>query len=77
MAHIIQDCGAWPFFLPPYSPDLNPIKMAFARLKQLLRQQDTRAIEALLQTVGDICRRFKQTECWNVFRHAGYTSDFT
>jgi transposase len=45
VTQIIQDCGAWPLFLPPYSPDLNPIEMAFAKLKELLRKQGARTIE--------------------------------
>ena len=39
VTELIQDCGAWPLFLPPYSPDLNPIEMAFAKLKELLRKK--------------------------------------
>ncbi len=39
VTELIQDCGAWPLFLPPYSPDLNPIELAFAKLKELLRKK--------------------------------------
>ena len=42
VTELIQDCGAWPLFLPPYSPDLNPIERAFAKLKELLRKRGAR-----------------------------------
>lgn len=71
----IRDRGAWPLFLPPYSPDLNPIEMAFAKLKELLRKANARTIEALWKAIGDICDLFNQTECWNYFVKAGYASD--
>ena len=74
---LIQDCGAWPLFLPPYSPDLNPIELAFAKLKELLRKQGARTIEALSRTIGDICALFSPQECWSFFRHDGYASDLT
>ena len=77
MTELIQDCGAWPLFLPPYSPDLNPIELAFAKLKELLRKQGARTIEALWQAIGDICHLFTAKECWNFFRHDGYVTDFT
>ena len=77
VTQIIQDCGAWPLFLPPYSPDLSPIEMAFAKLKERLRKQGARTIEAVWQAIGNICHLFKPTECWNFFRHAGYATDFT
>jgi transposase len=74
---LIHDCGAWPLFLPPYSPDLNPIELAFAKLKELLRKRGARTIEALWQAIGDICDLFTPKECWNFFRHNGYVSEFT
>ena len=61
--------------LGPYSPDLNPIELAFAKLKELLRKQGARTIEALWQSIGDICALFSPQECWNFFRHDGYASD--
>jgi transposase len=73
---LIQDCGAWLLFLPPYSPDLNPIELAFSKLKELLRKHGARTIEALWQAIGDICDLFSPQECWNFFRHDGYASDF-
>jgi len=59
-------------FLPPYSPDLNPIEQAFAKLKTLLREKAVRTIDQLWQTIGDICHLFSPTECQNYFKAAGY-----
>ena len=50
--------GAWLLFLPPYSPDLNPIEMAFAKLKALLRARAIRTIDALWRAIGEICDVF-------------------
>src|SRR3954453_21497509 len=61
-------------FLPQYSPDLNPIEMAFAKIKALLRKAATRTFEALWAAVGDICALFSPDECWNFFKEAGYAS---
>ena len=60
------------FYLPPYSPDINPIEMAFAKLKALLRQNPARTIAALVERIGDILDRFHPTECANFFNAAGY-----
>ena len=68
----IRSQGAWVLFLPPYSPDLNPIEMAFAKLKAHLRARAIRTIEALWQAIGDICDLFTQAECQNYFGAAGY-----
>lgn len=62
------------YFLPPYSPDLNPIEQAFAKLKALLRQAAERSIEALGQTIGRLLDRFTPQECENYFETAGYAS---
>jgi transposase len=67
--------GAWFLFLPPYSPDLNPIEMAFAKLKAHLRSAGARTYDALWRAVGDICSLFEPRECWNFLKHAGYASD--
>ena len=64
--------GAWILFLPPYSPDLNPIEMAFAKLKALLRAKAVRTIDDLWQAIGRICDLFDQDECRNYFTAAGY-----
>jgi transposase len=61
--------------LPPYSPDFNPIEMAFARLKALLRGRAERTIVALWDAVGALIPTFTPTECANYFAAAGYDSD--
>lgn len=68
----IRDRGAWMLFLPPYSPDLNPIEMAFAKLKALLRARAVRTIDKLWRAIGQICRLFDPQECQNYFTAAGY-----
>jgi len=73
-AAALAERGAWFLFLPPYSPDLNPIELAFAKLKAHLRAAGARTWAALWQSVGDICELFAPKECWNFFRHAGYVS---
>lgn len=60
------------YYLPPYSPDMNPIEMAFAKLKALLRHEPARTIDALVERIGDILDRFRSTECANFFNAAGY-----
>ena len=64
--------GAWLLFLPPYSPDLNPIEMAFAKLKALLRARAIRTIDALRRAIGEICDLFSPKQCQNYFAAAGY-----
>jgi transposase len=68
----IRAKGAWMVFLPPYSPDLNPIEMAFSKLKANLRAKAVRTIEALWRAIGDICALFDPIECRNYFKAAGY-----
>jgi transposase len=72
---ILRQRGAWFLFLPPYSPDLNPIEMAFAKLKAHLRRIGARTIDTLWKAIGDICALYSEDECWNFFQHAGYASD--
>lgn len=60
------------FYLPPYSPDLNPIEMAFSKLKALLRQDPVRTIDALVERIGQTLDRFQPAECANFFQAAGY-----
>lgn len=71
-AQILKDEDAWFLFLPAYSPDLNPIEMAFSKLKAHLRKAAARTYDALWRAVGDICDLFNPTECWNFFDEAGY-----
>lgn len=69
---MIQDTGAWMLFLPPYSPDLNPIEMAFSKLKAHLRKAAVRTIDELWKTVGNICDLYDPDECYNYYKAAGY-----
>ena len=64
----IKARGAWILFLPPYSPDLNPIEMAFAKLKAHLRARAVSTIDALWQEIGRICDLFEPAECQNYRR---------
>ena len=74
-AAALAERGACFLFLPKYSPDLNPIEMAFAKLKALLRKAKARTYEALWRAVGDICGLFKPHECWNYLKNTGYVVD--
>ena len=68
----IRAKGAWLLFLPPYSPDLNPIEMAFSKLKAHLRATAARTIDDLWKAIGNICKLFSPEECSNYFNAAGY-----
>jgi transposase len=72
---ILKERGAWFLFLPPYSPDLNPIEMAFAKLKAHLRRIGARTIDALWKAVGSICNLYSPDECSNYLKAAGYGAD--
>jgi transposase len=71
---LIEAAGASLLYLPPYSPDLNPIEMAFSKLKTLLRGAAERSVEALWQRIGQLLDAYSPEECANYFRHAGYAS---
>jgi transposase len=70
----IEAAGATLRYLPPYSPDFNPIEQLFAKLKALLRKAAERSIEALWRRIGDLLNAFSASECANYFRNAGYAS---
>ena len=70
----IRSAGAHLFFLPPYSPDLNPIEQVFAKLKTLLRRAAERTVEATWRRIGELLQAFTPQECANYFRNAGYAS---
>jgi transposase len=70
----IRAVGAKLFFLPPYSPDLNPIEQVFAKLKTLLRKADERTVEATWKRIGQLLQCFHPTECANYLKNAGYAS---
>ena len=68
----IEAAGARLLYLPPYSPDLNPIEMAFAKLKAALCKAAARSIEALLDAIAAALPAFTAKECLNFFAEAGY-----
>jgi transposase len=69
---LIRSAGAKLFFLPKYSPDLNPIEQVFAKLKHLLRKAAKRTLEAICAAIGQILGTFTSQECANYFRNSGY-----
>lgn len=74
-AEILKQKGAWFLFLPPYSPDLIPIEMAFTKLKAHLRKAGARTFDELWRAVGNICDIFSPDECWNFLKKAKYAYD--
>lgn len=68
----IEAAGAQLLFLPPYSPDLNPIEMVFAKMKAKLRQEAHRCVDALWRALGRITNAITPPECANYIRHCGY-----
>jgi transposase len=70
----IRNCGAKLLFLPPYSPDLNPIEQVFAKLKTLLRKANERSVEATWMRIGALLDAFSPDECANYLRNSGYAS---
>jgi transposase len=71
---LIEAAGATLVYLPPYSPDLNPIEQLFAKLKTLLRKAAARSVPALWDSIGSLLAAFTPQECSNYFRHAGYAA---
>ena len=69
---ILKERGAWFLFLPPYSPDLNPIEMAFAKLKAYLKAKGARTIDALWRAVGYSAASTSPDECRNYLIASGY-----
>jgi len=72
--HAIRAAGAKLFFLPKYSPDLNPIEQVFAKLKHLLRKTAARNVETLSAAIGKLLDEYTPQECANYLANAGYTS---
>ncbi len=68
----IKAKGAFLLYLPPYSPDLNPIERAFSTLKALLRKAAARSVQELWDVIKDALNEFSPEECKNFFKHAGY-----
>jgi len=71
---LIRAVGARLFYLPPYSPDLNPVEQVFAKIKTLLRKADERTINGVCSRIGRLLEAFTPAECTNYFRNAGYAS---
>jgi transposase len=70
----IEAAGATLVDLPPYSPDLNAIELAFSKLKALLRKGGRRTVQGLWSFLGDALDLFTAEECRNYFRHCGYSA---
>ena len=68
----IENCGASLYYLPPYSPDFNPIEKAFAKLKAYLRKIAARTVDALWDAVADAIQTFTSAHCRNYFVSCGY-----
>ena len=69
---MLKSVGAWFLFLPAYSPDLNPIEMAFSKLKALIRKHAVRSYDELWKAAGKVSDLFGEEECLNYFEAAGY-----
>ena len=74
-AKALQDHGCWFLYLPPYSPDLNPIEHAFSKLKAHLRRIGARTFTEVSKAIGAICDLYDPEECWNYFKAAGDVSN--
>jgi transposase len=74
LRHAIKAAGARLWYLPPYSPDLNPIEQTFAKIKHWLRLAQKRSVEDLWRYVGDLVSTIQPGECANYFANAGYAS---
>ena len=69
---LIRSAGAKLFFLPKYSPDLNPIEQVFSKLKHLLRKAAARTAETVCAAIGELLGAFTSDECANYFKNSGY-----
>ena len=72
MREAIAKAGATLLYLPPYSPDFNPIEQAFAKLKTLLRKASARSVDGLESAIALALEAFSPEECSHYFGHAGY-----
>ena len=68
----METVGAKVVYLPPYSPDFNPIELVFSKLKTILRKSKLRTVEELWKKLGKLCDIFTPDECKNYFKHTGY-----
>ena len=74
MRVVIRAADAHLLFLPPYSPDLNPIEQVLSKPKTLLRKAAERTVEAIWKRIGSLLGNFAPAECSNYFKNAGYGS---
>ena len=72
---LIEEAGATLRFLPPYSPDFNPIEKAFSKLKAMLRKASERTVCGLWDLIGRLVDLFQPRECANYFSSCGYDPD--
>ncbi len=75
VAQLIQAAGAELVYLPPYSPDFNPIELAFSKIKQLLRSLAARAVAELWRGIQPVLDRITPSDAGGFFRHCGYATD--
>ena len=71
---LIRSVGAKLFFLPKYSPDLNPIEQVFAKLKHLVRKAAARTVDAVCAAIGEALQAFTPVECASYLKNSGYRS---
>ena len=71
----IEAAGARILYLPPYSPDLNPIEQVFSKLKTLLRKTAARTVDALWSAIGNLLDSFSSDECSNYLANSGYRAN--
>ena len=71
---LIEESGCEVLYLPPYSPDLNPIEEAFAKIKGILRKAEARGREALIEALGVAISAVTAQDAWGFFKHCGYRS---
>lgn len=71
---LIRSAGARLWFLPPYSPDLNPIEQTFSKIKQAMRTAQERTVDAVIERTGKIIDTIQPNECTNYIKNAGYAS---
>lgn len=72
VSEVIESAGASVLYLPPYSPDLNPIETVFSKFKWLIRSLGCRTVEGLWKACGEVSQVFTEPECRNHFQHCGY-----
>ena len=71
----VESRGAWLLFLPPYSPDLNPIELAYSKFKAHIKRLKPRTVDELWKAAGRVCDLFNPAECMNFFAANGYASE--